>query len=650
MRRRVPADQLLFDPKIERTARKNNSQKKKRKQLAKQKKLQEGTSVSIPSISPIFEEVMEIPEQEANNGGGAMPCHNSLPHQDPYNHLVKFYEISGSLGTTVAEEEAVFMRMFPHSLIGQAKDWYLDQPTPVMTNWNTLEEKFLERFFPHHKFMEAKTSIAVFSQGANETLNEAWERYKSMLRKCPNHGFDDLTQIHIFRNGLLQQIKLLLDATAGGSLLSLSAVDATAIIEKMALSDRQGDYNRNPSQRKPGVLELDTSDAVLAQNKLLTNTVDQLSKQMTKMLNLQEEASKAKQQRQGQYQNNTGYQRGNNSNYGQGWKHDVGTSNRQRQYESYNQPPPMQNQNSKIEESLSKLMEMVKESNQQNQQYQRSNDVVLRNFETQLQQNQQYQRTSEAATRNLETQLGQLAKQIANNNNQGGPFTANTEPNPKDCKSIKTRSDIEIGKGIGDNLEKERTVVEAREKGKEKIEGSECEAENKKEGLVEKEKNQKNEKNEKNECEGEVSEERESRILHSKKEKNIQDIPPIQHLPYPRVPTKKDKERQYARFLDIFKRLQISLPFPEVLEQMPTYAKFMKEILTKKRSFHDEETIQLDASCSAIIQRTLPTKEKDPGRVTLPVTIGNNWWFRDKRNKDDTSACRQNHQTSSRNC
>ncbi|PNX66236.1 hypothetical protein L195_g062959, partial [Trifolium pratense] len=57
--------------------------------------------------------------------------------------------------------------------------------------------------------------------------------------------------------------KLLLDATAGGSLLSLSATDATAIIEKMALSDRQGE--RNKTQRKPGILELDTSDAVLAQ-------------------------------------------------------------------------------------------------------------------------------------------------------------------------------------------------------------------------------------------------------------------------------------------------------------------------------------------------------------------------------------------------
>jgi hypothetical protein len=75
--------------------------------------------------------------------------------------------------------------------------------------------------------------------------------------------------------------------------------------------------------------------------------------------------------------------------------------------------------------------------------------------------------------------------------------------------------------------------------------------------------------------------------------------------------------------MDIFKRLQINIPFAEALEQMPTYAKFMKEILTKKRKYIDDEVIQLDASCSAIIQRTLPTKEKDPGRVTLPVTIGN---------------------------
>ncbi|XP_045810252.1 uncharacterized protein LOC123904661 [Trifolium pratense] len=567
------------------------------------------------------------PPRNEGGGAGIRPCHNSprrlahlarpprgarqtemktgllqllyanpftgLSHEDPYNHLVKFYEIAGSLGAPEAEEEAVFMRMFPHSLIGKAKDWYLDLPAQVMTNWNTLEEKFLERFFPHHKFMESKTSIAVFSQGSNETLCEAWDRYKAMLRKCPNHGFDELTQIHIFRNGLLQDSKLLLDATAGGSLLSLSAADATTIIEKMSLSDRQSE--RSKTQRKPGILELDTSDAMLAQNKLLTNTVEELSKQMSKIITLQEGAGKAKQvascelctgdhptghcppsheevnfmanqQRQSQYPNNAGYQRGNNSNYGQGWRQDVGSSNRQRQYESYSQPPVQQTQNSNLEEALRSFIEMQTKQNQQQNQF--------------VQETQVYQRGNDAVLRNLETQIGQIAKEMANNKNQGGSFTANTEPNPKEqCKSITTRSGKEVGKGIGDNLRKEEEVMRRAD-------------------------------------EEEVGEKKEVEV---RKEKS--SLP--QHLPYPHAPSKKDKERQYARFLDIFKKLQINIPFSEALEQMPTYAKFMKEILTKKRRYNDDEVIQLDASCSAIIQRTLPTKEKDPGRVTLPVTIGN---------------------------
>lgn len=63
--------------------------------------------------------------------------------------------------------------------------------------------------------MEAKITIVLFSQGANETLHEAWKRYKSMMMRCPNHGLDELKQIQIFINGLQQQPKLLLDDIIG---------------------------------------------------------------------------------------------------------------------------------------------------------------------------------------------------------------------------------------------------------------------------------------------------------------------------------------------------------------------------------------------------------------------------------------------------
>ena len=204
-------------------------------------------------------------------------------HEDPYTHLIKFYEIAGLAGVAEAEELPLYKRLFPHSLVGKAKDWYLDQPTQTMTDWNVLEEKFLERFFPNSRKMEARTAISMFSQGGNESLNEAWERFKSMIRKCPSHGFDDQTQIHIFINGLVPSSKLLLDATAGGSLMAKAHEEAVEIIEKMVRNDHKVQHDRSNVQRKPRMLELGTNDAILAQNKLLSQQVEELTKQMARL-------------------------------------------------------------------------------------------------------------------------------------------------------------------------------------------------------------------------------------------------------------------------------------------------------------------------------------------------------------------------------
>ncbi|XP_049389638.1 uncharacterized protein LOC125854128 [Solanum stenotomum] len=54
---------------------------------------------------------------------------------------------------------------------------------------------------------------------------------------------------------------------------------------------------------------------------------------------------------------------------------------------------------------------------------------------------------------------------------------------------------------------------------------------------------------------------------------------------------------------------------------MSGYAKFMKKLFTKKRSF-DFETIEVSHSCSAIITNEKIKKKEDPGAFTIPCTIG----------------------------
>ncbi|XP_062075795.1 uncharacterized protein LOC133779913 [Humulus lupulus] len=55
---------------------------------------------------------------------------------------------------------------------------------------------------------------------------------------------------------------------------------------------------------------------------------------------------------------------------------------------------------------------------------------------------------------------------------------------------------------------------------------------------------------------------------------------------------------------------------------MPSYVKFMKEILSNKRKMGDYETVALIEECSATLQRKLPQKLRDPWSFTIPCTIG----------------------------
>jgi len=55
---------------------------------------------------------------------------------------------------------------------------------------------------------------------------------------------------------------------------------------------------------------------------------------------------------------------------------------------------------------------------------------------------------------------------------------------------------------------------------------------------------------------------------------------------------------------------------------MPLYAKILKDVLSKKRKIEDNETITLTRGCSAIIQKKLPPKLKDPGSFSITCVIG----------------------------
>ena len=93
-------------------------------------------------------------------------------------------------------------------------------------------------------------------------------------------------------------------------------------------------------------------------------------------------------------------------------------------------------------------------------------------------------------------------------------------------------------------------------------------------------------------------------------------------VPFPQRLQKEIREEQFSKFLDMFKKIEINIPFVEVINQMPNYVKVLKEIMNKKRKIDEEGIVNLTATYSAAIQQKLLAKMKDLGSFTIPCSIG----------------------------
>ncbi|KAL0285915.1 UNVERIFIED_CONTAM: hypothetical protein Sradi_7160700 [Sesamum radiatum] len=76
--------------------------------------------------------------------------------------------------------------------------------------------------------------ITFFVQLDRESLYDAWERFKSMLRKCPHHELPVWRQVQTFYNGVTLANRATIDAAAGGTIMKKLPSEAFNIIDEIA--------------------------------------------------------------------------------------------------------------------------------------------------------------------------------------------------------------------------------------------------------------------------------------------------------------------------------------------------------------------------------------------------------------------------------
>ncbi|MDV3195322.1 MAG: retropepsin-like aspartic protease [Sweet potato little leaf phytoplasma] len=69
-------------------------------------------------------------------------------------------------------------------------------------------------------------------------------------------------------------------------------------------------------------------------------------------------------------------------------------------------------------------------------------------------------------------------------------------------------------------------------------------------------------------------------------------------------------------------QVEINIPILQLFKNVPRYVKFLKELCTNMGKLEANQRVYMNETVTAVLQKKLPTKERDQGMFTIPIKIG----------------------------
>ncbi|KAL9233241.1 hypothetical protein vseg_008264 [Gypsophila vaccaria] len=198
--------------------------------------------------------------------------------EDPSRHMQMFTDYCSTLKQSGITQSKIREMLFPLSLRDRAREWItdLDKEAAGITDWNSLALAFYQKYYPPERTNQLRSQITSFKQTFDESLGEAWERYKNLIRECPHHGLGMWLVVKTFYNGLFVESRAIIDSAANGRFANNTDDDnARALIEEMAVhSSQYGKPRGNSRQAHGGSSDREVVNAVMTQLFALSAKVD----------------------------------------------------------------------------------------------------------------------------------------------------------------------------------------------------------------------------------------------------------------------------------------------------------------------------------------------------------------------------------------
>ncbi|CAN6566576.1 unnamed protein product [Malus baccata var. baccata] len=501
-----------------------------------------------------------------------IPKYHGLSMEDPNKHLKEFEVVCLSMTPVNVDGSILKMKAFPFSLLEKAKDWLYELAPGTVTCWESMKRAFLEKFFPTSRVILLRKRISGIQQEEGESFPTYYERFKSLVASCPQHQMKEELLLQYFYEGLLPIERQMLDASAGGALVDKTPTTAKTLISNRALNAQQ--YEGVGQRSNPRPHQVNEVSAITELQNQMANLTTLLS-QVVEGPKVKNVAACGVCSMQGHLTDKCPQLIENG-----GWEtlNAVGFGN---QYQPRNDPF----------------------SNTYNPGTSSDNDQIL-NLLTSMAQSMQ---TRDKKVDELEKQVGQIAEFMGQFREQG-KLPSSTVVNPKggfeSAKAITLRSGKQVGSdpqpSKSRSNEVEELIIEEEEQGKAtaRVDTPMPQA-----------------------LSG-------PKLSNSSKEgKNVFNSVPTNvfpsNAPFPNRFKQTKKEEAKKDILETFRKVQVNIPLLDAIKQVPRYAKFLKELCTTRKRISTKEVVKVGENVSAILQRKLPPKCKDPGSFTIPCVIGN---------------------------
>ena len=558
-----------------------------------------------------------------------LPTYHGMENENPYTHLRDFEEVCTTFKEGMMDMDLLKLKAFPLTLKDKAKIWLNSLRPRTIRNWAELQAEFLKKFFSAHKTNNLKRQIYTFATHEGEKFYQCWERFMETISACPHHGFDTWMLVNHFYGGMSPSMRQLLETMCGGDFLSKHPDEAMEFLSYVAETSKGWDEPnprelerfRPPVNQRGGMYALNDEMEMKARLSTLARKVEELEgKQLHEVqavtdnttqpnpcTNFQSPAHPIEQcfmtpavkdlmsecaHTVGQFkpqQPNAPY----GNTYNPNWRNHPNLAWRPNP-PAYVPPgakpqfgSPSQSQqspsSSPVEQAILNLSKVVgnfvEEQKGTNVQLAQRIDTVESTLNKKI----------DGLESNLNQKIDNLQYSITNINKllegqERGRFPSQTLPNPKGIHEV------------GSGMDEVKSIITLRS-GKE------------------------------------VDQPLPKPVEESRQEKKMQPehilleedtmkyrIPP----PFPQALRGKKKATQQAGILEVLRQVKVNIPLLDLINQVPAYAKFLKDLCTIKRGLGIEKKAFLTEHVNALIQSKYPVKYKDPGSPTIPVNIGGN--------------------------